>query len=457
MKERILIIDDELSLLKALERFLKDLGYEVLTASTYDAALVQLSNGTIHAALIDLKLAEKSGIDLLKDIKKLQPHASCLMMTGYATVDSAIEAIKCGAFHYLTKPFRLEDVENLLKQALETEKVKQENQILKKQLESRDNVKKIVGLSEGMSEVYQLIDKVADTDSTILVLGESGTGKELVAKAIHYKSRRASKPLITVNCGAIPEELLESELFGHMKGAFTGAVATRPGRFQSADGGTIFLDEIGDMSLRLQVKLLRVLQEKRFEPVGSNKTVEVDVRIIAATNKDLEKAVAEGAFREDLYYRLHVIPIRIPALRERLSDIPLLAEYFLKQSLNSSSTLKLSAKSFNVLKSYAWPGNVRELENLIERLVILKKEGEILPEDLPTKFVQGGSGKLTTELIIPNEGVNLKELVEEFEDQLILQALERTDWNKNRAASLLKLNRTTLVEKIKKRGLDSGH
>ncbi len=455
MKERILIIDDEVTLLKAIDRFLKDLGYEVLTAATYAAALEQLSQGPVDAALIDLKIAEKSGIDLLKEIKKLQPHVACLMMTGYATVDSAIEAIKCGAFHYLTKPFRLEDLGNLLAHALENEQVKQENQILKKQLESRERVKKIVGLSEGMNEVYQLIDKVADTDSTILVLGESGTGKELVAKAIHYKSRRANKPLITVNCGAIPEELLESELFGHMKGAFTGAVATRPGRFQSAEGGTIFLDEIGDMSLRLQVKLLRVLQERRFEPVGSSKTIEVDVRIIAATNKDLEKAVAEGAFREDLYYRLHVIPIRIPALRERLSDIPLLAEYFLKQPANVSSTLKLSPKSLSILKSYAWPGNVRELENLIERLVILKKEGEILPEDLPAKFVQGSSGKLSTEIVIPNEGVNLKELVEEFEDQLILQALERTDWNKNRAAALLKLNRTTLVEKIKKRGLES--
>ncbi|MFO1518458.1 MAG: sigma-54 dependent transcriptional regulator [bacterium] len=453
-KERILVVDDENQIVRALERFLTEKGYEVVPAESFDGGLSALQRENLDAALIDLKLGDQSGIELIRKIKKNQPEIVCMIVTGYATIDSAIEAVRAGAYHYLTKPFRLEDVENLLKQALESRKVKQENRLLKQQVSSRFGMKNLIGVSEPMKEVYSLIDKVADTDSTVLILGESGTGKELVARAIHTRSRRSERPLIAVNCGAIPEELLESELFGHVKGAFTGAVATRPGRFEMADGGTIFLDEIGDMSPKLQVKILRVLQERKFEPVGSSRTVESDVRIITATNKNLEKAVKERQFREDLYYRLHVIPIHLPPLRERKSDVALLADYFLTQfsKENGCAKPRLTDGALDAFLRYSWPGNVRELENVIERLVILKKDGEITAEDLPLCMAANNS-HIVTEVHIPEDGLDFKNVVNDFENKLIVKALEKTGWNKNRAASLLKLNRTTLVEKIKKRQL----
>jgi DNA-binding NtrC family response regulator len=455
MKERILVVDDETQIVKAMDRFLSDAGYEVATADSFEKASLQWEQGVFDAALVDLRLGDKNGLDLLRKIKRVQPEAVCIIITGYGTIDSAIDAVKAGAYHYLTKPFRLENLANLLQQALDSRRVKQENRILKQQVHSRYGTKNIIGVSEPMQEIYSLIEKVADTDSTVLILGESGTGKELVARAIHYNSRRSEKPLVPVNCGAIPEELLESELFGHVKGAFTGAVATRPGRFELADGGTIFMDEIGDMSPKLQVKILRVLQERKFDPVGSNRTVEVDVRIITATNKNLEKAVKERHFREDLYYRLNVIPIHLPPLRDRKSDIPLLIDHFLSRfsEENRRPKMQLTPEVLQILMEYSWPGNVRELENVMERLVILKREGSLTCEDLPERLV-GQAGALVTNVSIPDEGLDFKDVVSDFENKLIMKALEKTDWNKNKAANLLKLNRTTLVEKIKKRQLE---
>ncbi len=456
MKPSILVVDDEQQILKAVDRFLSEKGYDVVTSDHFEGAMAALAKQPFDIALVDLKLGDQSGIDLITRIKKEQPEIVCMIFTGYGTIDSAIQAVKAGAYHYITKPFRLEDLENLVKQALENHRVKQENQILKREVSSKFGIKNLVGLSDAMKSVYNLIEKVADTDSTILILGESGTGKELVAKAIHYGSRRANRPLVSVNCGAIPEELLESELFGHVKGAFTGAVATRPGRFEMADGGTIFLDEIGDMSPRLQVKVLRVLQERKFEPVGSSKTMEVDVRIITATNKNLEKAVKENHFREDLYYRLHVIPVRLPPLRERMEDVALLMYYFLKKYAQENGRVVpvISSEAMFALSNYNWPGNVRELENMMERLVILKQEGTITLQDLPEKIRVGHEDDVVTNVQIPESGLSFKDVVDDFENQLILKALEKTGWNKNKAAQLLQLNRTTLVEKIKKRQLE---
>ncbi len=456
MKHSILVVDDEQQILKAIQRFLSEKGYEVTTCDHFDAGLAALAKQPFDVALIDLKLGDRSGIDLISQVKKIQPETVCMIFTGYGTIDSAIAAVKAGAYHYLTKPFRLEDLENLIAQALETRRVKQENQILKKEVGAKFGIKNLVGFSEPMKSVYNLIEKVADTDSTILILGESGTGKELVAKAIHHASRRADRSLVAVNCGAIPEDLLESELFGHVKGAFTGAVATRPGRFEMAEGGSIFLDEIGDMSPRLQVKILRVLQERKFEPVGSNKTMEVDVRIIAATNKNLEKAVKENHFREDLYYRLNVIPVRLPPLRERIEDVPILIDFFLSRYAkeNQRDKPQVNAEAMQVFLQYPWPGNVRELENLMERLVILKHEGEITRHDLPERIRISGQDDIITNVQIPESGLSFKDVVDDFENQLILKALEKTGWNKNKAAQLLQLNRTTLVEKIKKRQLE---
>ena len=305
----ILIVDDEMSIRRALEKFLSGLGYSVLTAGSGPEAIKLVETNTVDLMITDLVMPKMDGTELIRKVKVIDPSMICIVMTGFGTITTAVEAMKAGAYHYLTKPFELDDVETLIRTSLDHKQLKEENWHLKKQLKEKFRFENIVGKSPEMAEVFDLIDKVADTDSTILILGESGTGKELIAKAIHFNSRRKNKALVTVNCGAIPEELLESELFGHLKGSFTGAVANKQGRFDAANGGTIFLDEIGDMSLKLQVKLLRVLQERRFDPVGATTTHEVDVRIITATNQDLDKAVREGRFREDLYYRLNVIPV----------------------------------------------------------------------------------------------------------------------------------------------------
>lgn len=453
---KVLVIDDDRDIRETMTTLLTMNGYTVLALPDGSSALEEVRKEKFHMIITDLRLPEMDGIEVIRRVKEIDPDIQCIVITGYATVTTAVEAMKAGAYDYIMKPFNTAEILILIKRAIEYQNLKNENIQLKKNLETKYKFNNLIGKSEGIHKVCHLIEKVAPSDSTILILGESGTGKELVARTIHFNSYRKNKPLVPINCGAIPETLLESELFGHEKGAFTGASYTRIGRFELADGGTVFLDEIGEMSPTLQVKLLRILQNKEFERVGGTKTIKVDVRIIAATNIDLEQAVGSGKFREDLYYRLNVIPIYIPPLRERTDDIPLLLEHFLSYF---NRTKKRNVKGFSpeamkILIEYRWPGNIRELENLVERMVILKGEGIITPEDLPEKFLEFRKERTLISFTIPDSGINLKNVVEEFENNLIVQALQKAQGVKNKAAQLLSLNRTTLVEKLKKKKLD---
>lgn len=453
----ILVVDDELSICKALEKHLTAEGHTVATTQDGEAALELIQKMPIDVALSDLVMPKMDGITLIRKMKEIQPSLTCILLTGFGTIESAVQAMKAGAFHYLTKPFELDNIDSMIAKALEHKNLTTENREMKKQLEKQHAFNTIVGNSEEIKAVFDLIEKVAETDSTVLILGESGTGKELLARAVHYNSLRKEKPLITVNCAAIPEDLLESELFGHMRGSFTGAVANKEGRFSSADKGTLFLDEIGDMTLKLQVKLLRVLQERKFEPVGSTTTKEVDVRIIAATNRNLEAMVKEGLFREDLYYRLNVIPISVPPLRERESDISMLVRHFMVEfgTANKKNVTHITDEAMAILHQHPWPGNVRELQNMMERVVILMTGSTIEASDLPDRI--RGIEPVKNEkngFNIPDTGISFKHALLAFENELILKALEKTNWNKNQAASLLKINRTTLVEKIKKKNLE---
>jgi DNA-binding NtrC family response regulator len=452
-------VDDEELYRRALERILVRSGCTVSAARDAQEAMSVVAAQPADLVLCDVKMPGVNGIELVRQIRDFDPDLPCIVITGYGTAENSVEALRAGAYWYLQKPFdqgSLDVVRRLVEQAIEHGRLKAENRRLHHQLRERYRFENIVGQSPGLRRVLELVEKVADTDATVLVRGESGTGKELIARSIHYNSRRADRMFVTVNCGAIPEELLESELFGHVRGAFTNAVSHREGRFSLAHGGTIFLDEIGDMSPNLQVKLLRVLQDRTFEPVGSSKTTSVNVRVVAATHEDLELAIKERRFREDLFYRLNVIPIEVPALRERREDIPLLVQHFLDVA-NQEQAKRIdgiSPAALQQLVSYAWPGNVRELENLIERLVILKGEGEIGPEDLPPPIGHGAGPQVPDVPPIPDGGLDFNDVVGRYETDLILQALEQTHWNKNRAAQLLGLNRTTLLEKIKKKGLE---
>ncbi len=452
-------MDDEELYRRALERILRRVGHQVSTARDATEALALLAAQPVDLVLADVKMPGINGLELVRQIHEFAPDLPCIVITGYGGAQQSVEALRAGAFWYLEKPFEqqhLDAVRRLVEQAIELGRLKTENRMLQHQLRSKYRFESIVGNSPALRSVLDVVAKVADTDSTVLVTGESGTGKELIARAIHYNSRRAERMFVTVNCGAIPGELLESELFGHVRGAFTNAVSHREGRFAVAHQGTIFLDEIGDMSPNLQVKLLRVLQDRSFEPVGSSKTVSVDVRVIAATNQDLEAAIRERRFREDLYYRLNVIPIEVPPLRERREDIPLLVKHFLECASRDRTRPmpSLSAEVQERLLAHSWPGNVRELENVIERLVVLSGEGEIGVTDLPASLGRAGPPSPAAPHLPPT-GLNFRDVVEDFETHLIVQALEQTHWNKNRAAQLLGMNRTTLLEKIKKKGLAS--
>jgi len=436
-------------------------GYQVQTARDAGEALSVVHSQPVDLVLCDVKMPGINGLELVRQIRDLQPDLPCIVITGHASAESSVEALRAGAFWYLEKPFdqkHLDVVRRLVEQAIEHGRLKAENRALHHELRSRYRFDNIVGRSAALQRVLDLIEKVADTESTVLITGESGTGKELVARAIHYNSRRSDRMLVTVNCGAIPEELLESELFGHVKGAFTNADRHREGRFSLANGGTIFLDEIGDMSPNLQVKLLRVLQDRTFEPVGSSKTVKVNVRVIAATHQDLPRLIEEKRFREDLFYRLNVIPIEVPALRQRRDDIPVLVQHFLDAANQERGTdvESVSEAALECLMRYEWPGNVRELQNLMERLVILCRSHEIGVEDLPESLQTSSPSApvLCAPAPLPGDGVSFHEVVGNLERDLILQALEQTHWNKNQAAQLLGMNRTTLVEKIKKKGLE---
>ncbi|MFC1825503.1 sigma-54-dependent transcriptional regulator [Thermodesulfobacteriota bacterium] len=452
---RVLVVDDEAKIREHLAEFLKRQEFEVDTAENGEIALKMIERDFYDVVIIDLNMPKVDGMNLLKYLVKNSPDSLGIIMTGHASIRNAVEAVKLGAYDYLAKPVKMEEVAIVIKRALEFRNLIRENVALKKQLKKKYKFENFIGDSLQMNNVFRIIEKVADTDSIVLILGESGTGKELVARAIHYHSFRKDKPLIPVNCGAIPAELLESELFGHEKGAFTNAIRTRIGRFELANGGTIFLDEVAEMSPHLQVKLLRVLQEQEFERLGGTRTIKCDVRIIAATNKNLEKLVEDGRFREDLYYRLKVIPVKLPPLRDRRSDVPLLVHHFM-DNMTKSKKKKIKGITKDAMKAltnFTWAGNVRELENIIERMVILAEGEYITLEDLPEKIAQ----KYAPEAMdhpIPDEGFSLSNAVNDYERHLIINALEKSDWVKNRAAKLLKMNRTTLVEKIKKQGID---
>jgi len=477
----VFLVEDDVSLGPILHSFLqKKLGLPICLFSTPLEFLKYLETQNVGPFCLVTDIAfDEGGIDglsLIDMLKQKNLSFVSIAMTGFASIESAINATKKGVAHYLTKPFDLEDLSSIILQALtqglnyhskslgpqsiEEEKIEVSPVLSYFKIEKptkEDMFQGMIGRSKKMHEVFERIGKVAEGQSTVLITGESGTGKELVAQAIHNLSMRARNPLIPVNCGAIPSELLESELFGHVKGAFTGAIANRKGRFELADRGTIFLDEIGDMPLLLQVKLLRVLQNKMIELVGGAQSIAVDVRIITATHRDLEKAVNEGNFRQDLFYRLNVIPIKIPALAERREDIPLLIAYFLSRfvSADGRNNIDFTDQALEILVGYRWPGNVRELENLIERLVILRGGSLIRPEDLPAKFLANRpQGNFSEHLLnLPDLGIDLKKTISDIEDSLIKQALDRTSGNKNQASKLLFMNRTTLIEKMKKKGL----
>jgi DNA-binding NtrC family response regulator len=450
--KKILVVDDAREVRDLMKEFLAGEGFEVSSAHNGLVASRMVGREDFDMVITDIRMPKMDGMKLLETIKRTNPQVIVIVITGYGTIDAAVRAMRLGAYEYITKPVMLDELRLVIHKAFEHQQLRSDNRMLQRQLKTKYRFKNFIGDSDIMQEIFRFIEKIANTDSTVLVYGDSGTGKELVARAIHYNSDRCQKPLIPVNCGAIPEDLLESELFGYEKGAFTGALKTRMGRFELANGGTVFLDEIGDMSPALQVKILRVLQGREFERVGGVKTIKVDIRVIAATNKDLEKAVAEGKFREDLYYRLNVIPVVLPPLRERKSDIPLLINHCIKRFKQEKrlSVEGMTEEAVKYFMDYSWPGNVRELENLIERLVILKGKGVVDVDDLPDKLL-GHKGEVPVpEIRIPEDGIPFNAAVSQFERELILQALNRTDWVKNRAAKLLHLNRTTLVEKMKK-------
>lgn len=453
-EKRILVVEDDDGVRETLTALLKEAGYDVEAAGDGPPAIALAKQSPFDLYMIDLRLPSMSGIQIMDQIKKINAEAVCIVLTAYATIELSVQAMRAGAFDFIAKPFQIDVVLNLVKNALEFSRLKTENLSLKKMVRDKYRFENMVGSSLQMNRVYELIERVADSDSTILIQGESGTGKEIVAKTIHYNSPRRDKPLIPINCGAIPEALLESELFGHEKGAFTGATASRTGRFELAHGGTLFLDEIGELPLSLQVKLLRVLQEQTFERVGGVKSIQVDVRIIAATNQDLEKSIEEKRFREDLYYRLNVIPINIPPLRKRKDDIPLLVNHFIDK-FNHKKNKKvdgITPEALSLLHNYYWPGNIRELENLIERMIVLMgHEGMITAGDVPEKLIMSRRKVSPFHFELPEEGIVFSDVVSAFENQILDVSLSRANGVKNRAAQLLHMNRTTLVEKLKKR------
>lgn len=454
---RILITDDDKQTRELIATFLGYKGYEVLQAGDGMDAFEKIEGNDIDLVITDLMMPRLNGLEFVKKVKNVHPGVVTIVYSAFGNSEMAANLLKAGAFFYLEKPFDLEELEQLVRRGLEHQSLQSRSFRKSPCVKNRPMIN-IIGESQKMLALFELIEKVAESDSTVLIHGESGTGKELVAKAIHDLSDRKNRNFVPVNCGAIPDELLESELFGHVKGSFTGATATRIGRFEMADKGTLFLDEIGDMKSTLQVKLLRVLQNRELEPVGASRSKKIDVRIIAATHQNLEKLVEERNFREDLFYRLSVIPIYIPALRERREDIPLLIANF-TEKFNREKRRNVSGfakDALEVLCNYSWPGNVRELENLVERMVIIKGNGLVTLQDLPEKYCERKAKPTLESVPLPNNGICLASAVEEFENRLIMQALEKTGGNKKEAAILLNLKRTTFIEKLKKKRLGAG-
>jgi DNA-binding NtrC family response regulator len=440
-KARILVVDDEPAMREALYDWLKEDGYDVGLAEGGKEAIVMAEEKSWDVILLDLKMPGMDGLETLRRLKAedVDTDAEILMMTAYATVDTAVMAMKEGAFDYLVKPFAPDEVEIQIKKIVAHRELVLENILLRQKLEERSEYDEIIGKSDSMQKIFDLISQVAPTDSTVLITGESGTGKELIAQAIHGNSQRCYMPFIAVSCGALPDSLLESELFGYEKGAFTGAEYTKKGRFELADNGTLFLDEIGDISLKTQVDLLRVLQQKAFRRLGGVEEIQVDVRILAATNRNLQKAISENKFREDLFYRLNVISIHVPPLRERKEDIPLLVKAFIRKCCleMNKEVVKIAPSALNVLMDYDWPGNVRELENVIERALVIGLGSEIVTKDLPFP------GKELTTEIMP-DSLKMMEKIH------VSKILKKTNWNISKTARLLEIDRQTLYNKLEK-------
>jgi two-component system, NtrC family, response regulator PilR len=456
MIHSILIVDDELSMREFLEILLRKEGYGVATAGQGEEALALIEGHHYDLVICDIMMPRVDGMQVLRRIKEVSPETQVIMITAFASAESAVEAMKIGAYDYITKPFKVDEIKLIIAKALEKSRLVQENTRLRQELKTRYSFENLVGSSRPMLELYEMIRQVAPTRSNVLVSGESGTGKELVAKAIHFLSPRKDKLFLTVNCGAIPRELMESELFGHKKGAFTGAYQHKKGLFEIADQGTVFLDEIGELDPSIQVKLLRAIQDKTFKAVGGLEDVSVDVRVIAATNVNLEEAVAQGRFREDLYYRLNVIQLRMPPLRERKDDIPLLAQHFLEiYSKELGKTIKkISHEAELRLLAYHYPGNVRELENIIERAAALEHQDVILPESLPEFLGLSAEAAAAPSAVgLPEQGMNLDATIEDVERRLITEALQRTKGVKKDAAELLGISFRSFRYRLTKLGL----
>ena len=452
-KRRIFVIDDDRIILDSLGEFLRLEGYEVDGATNVPEALEALARTPYNIVITDVNMPEADGFELLRIVRQRYPEVVVIMITGYGTIESAVEAIKMGAYDYLTKPIIDDEIRLVVERALNQQALVREVHTLRKQLDMRYGLDSVVGNDYKMLKIYDLIEAVADSKVNVLIQGASGTGKSLIAHVIHHRSERQAKPFIEVSCGAIPETLLESELFGHVRGAFTGAVSNKEGKFKAADGGTLFLDEIATASPGLQVKLLRLLQDRQFEPVGSNTTETVDVRVILATNTDLEKEVAEGRFRQDLFYRINVVNITLPNLSARISDIPLLASSFLERytAQMKKELLGFTDEAIQCLQRYHWPGNVRELENVVERAVVLTKNRQITVEDLPPKLVEAAT---TAPAAAAYKPTSLKAALEEPEKRIIQAALQAHGWNRQLTAQALEINRTTLYKKMKRYQLD---
>jgi two-component system response regulator PilR (NtrC family) len=457
MKPRILVVDDEESIREFLEIMLKKEGYEVTCAEHGLKAKELIGHKSFDMVISDLQMPQMNGMELLKFVKETYPDMVFMLITAFGTTESAVEAMKAGAYDYITKPFKIDEVRINIQNALRSKSLEVENRTLKKELTKEYSFQNLIGNSESMHRIYDLIKRVSMTATNVLITGESGTGKEVVAKAIHYNGPLKDKPFVTINCGAIPEQLMESEMFGHKKGSFTGAVADKVGLFEVADGGTLFLDEVGELPLSIQVKLLRSIQERIIRRVGATEDIKVDVRLMAATNRDLEAMVKDGTFRQDLFYRLNVINIRTPGLRERKEDIPLLANHFLKKYTDrlAKTVGAISADAMELLKKYDYPGNVRELENIIERTVALEAGATILPESLPP-FVNTPSGrKLASshEIEIGAEGIDLDKILGQIEKELIVKAIHNTSGIKKRAAKLLHITFRSMRYRVEKYGL----
>ena len=449
----LLLVEDEPALRAVVAEQLSVRGYTVDQASSGEAAIAKLSDFAYDAIVTDLRLPGISGSSVIDAAVERYPDIVAIVVTGYGTVKDAVEAIKHGASDFVSKPFQIDELTHALGSALEQRRLKSENAYLRAQLDARYQLGGIVGKSPVMKRLIQTLETVATANSTILISGETGTGKEVVARAIHHHSGRHTQRFVALNCSAIPETLLEAELFGHVRGAFTGAVGNRQGRLEQAHKGTLFLDEVGTMSTALQTKLLRVLQEREFERIGDSNTMKVDVRVIAATNSDLKRMVQDGQFREDLYYRLNVIPVHLPPLRDRKDDVPLLVQHFVDKMRTETTgpSLSVSQEAMRALMAYGWPGNVRQLENAIERASAFRGgRGQIEVADLPPEIASIPVETTMPGVLLPDGGLDLEALIANIERELIERALERTNSNKNRAAQLLHLKRTTLVEKIKR-------